>query len=208
MPPLLSLPPVSAAVERIERSVAVRLVFVGTLYHRLRSPRYLLACFAALVSTMAERTVELHFYGATNDCADELASCQEPARSSLFVHGIVSRSEVHTAMREADILVNIGNDSASQLASKVIEYMSMGKPILNITSSKYDTSTAAMADYPAALTLVRNDLPSSTDLDALRSFIQAPPSVSPKTVEEVRARYSAAHVAALYRSILEQADGP
>jgi len=208
MPPLLSLPPVPAAIERTGQGVAVRLVFVGTLYRRLRSPRYLLACFAALISRMPGRAIELHFYGATNDCAEELNACPEPARSSVFVHGIVGRSEVHSAMMEADILVNIGNDSASQLASKVIEYMSMGKPILNIISAESDTSMAAMVDYPAALTLLRGETPPSTDLDALCSFIERPPSVSPTTVEAVRARYSAAHIAALYRSILEQAGNP
>ncbi len=202
VPPLLSLPPMSEAPAR-ERQGSVRLVFVGTLYRRLRSPRFLLACFSALVAAMPGRPIELHFYGATNDCAEELAACPEPARSSLFVHGIVSRSRVHEAMMEADILVNIGNDSASQLASKVIEYMSVGKPILNIVSLASDASLVALAGYPALLTLVRSETPSSEDLASLRRFVEAPPTVDPSTVAQVRDRYSAAHIAGLYRSILE-----
>lgn len=203
MPPLLSLPPAPAAFEREKRHV-VRLVFVGTLYRRLRSPMFLLRTFSALLATMPESDLELHFYGAVNDCGEELAAVPEPARSRVFVHGVVNRAAVHTAMMDADILVNIGNDSASQLASKVIEYMAVGRPILNIISSQADTSLSALSDYPATLTLVRSDAPTSTDLASLRTFIEALPQVNPDTVARVRDRYSAAHIAGLYSAALEQ----
>jgi len=207
VPPLLSLPPVHEVARPAAQGDALRLVFVGTLYRRLRSPRFLLACFSGLVAAMPERRIELHFYGATNDCAEELAACPEPARSSMFVHGIVSRSAVHEAMAGADILVNIGNDSASQLASKVIEYMSVGRPILNIVSLPSDASLIALEGYSALLTLVRSETPSPEDLALLRAFVQAPPQVDPAVRDQVRARYSAAHIAGLYRSILEPSAG-
>lgn len=203
MPPLLSLPPAPAAFEREERH-SVRLVFVGTLYRRLRSPTFLLQTFSALVTAMPDRVLELHFYGAINDCGDELAAVPEPARSRVCVHGVVNRAAVHTAMMDADILVNIGNDSASQLASKVIEYMAVGRPVLNIISSQADTSLSALSDYPATLTLMRGDAPTGTDLASLRSFIEALPQVDPDAVARVRARYSAAHIAGLYSAALEQ----
>ena len=202
MPPLLSLP-TAPTVTELEVSPALRMVFVGTLYRRLRSPVFLLQTFAALVDAMPDRALELHFYGAVNDCGEELAAAPESARSRVFIHGVVDRLAVHTAMLKADILVNIGNDSASQLASKVIEYMSAGKPILNIISAERDTSLAAMADYSAVFTLVRNEAPSRADMDALCSFIGSPPAVDPACVRSMRERYSATHIAALYRSILE-----
>lgn len=203
MPPLLSLPPAPASFEREERH-ALRLVFVGTLYRRLRSPTFLLQTFSALIAAMPERDLELHFYGAVNDCGEELAAVPEPVRSRVFVHGVVNRVEVHTAMMDADILVNIGNESTSQLASKVIEYMAVGRPVLNIISSQADTSLSALSDYPATLTLTRGDAPTGTDLAALRSFIEALPQVDPDAVARVRARYSAAYIAGLYSAALEQ----
>lgn len=204
MPPLLSLPPASAATDsRLSRHV-FRLVFVGTLYRRLRSPVFLLQCFSALIAAMPDRDLELHIYGAVNDCGEELAACPEPARARLFVHGVVERAVVHVAMLEADLLVNIGNDSTSQLASKVIEYMSVGKPILNIVSSESDTSLSVLADYPAMLTLTRSAAPSGADVEALRAFVGHPPLVHPTVVACVRAQYSAQHVAKLYRLVFEQ----
>jgi hypothetical protein len=50
-------------------------------------------------------------------------------------------------MKDVDVLVNIGNDSAAQLASKVIEYLALGKPVLNLVSIDRDASVAELADY-------------------------------------------------------------
>jgi glycosyltransferase involved in cell wall biosynthesis len=206
IPPLLSLPPAPPPTPRTGDE-PLRLVFVGTLYRRLRSPRFLLACLAALQDALregpAQRRVELHFYGALNDCADELATCPPNLRDALVTHGMVGRAEVQQAMVDAAVLVNIGNDSEAQLASKVIEYMAVGRPILNLVSLARDTSVAALADYPAALTLARDaGLPPAT-VAALRDFVLAPPAVPPAVAAAVRERYSAAKVAARYAALLE-----
>lgn len=203
VPPLLSLPESPPPSPRADGG-PIRLVFVGTLYRNLRSPKFLLACFTALITALPERRMELHFYGAINDCAENLTSFPESLKSALFVHGMVGRTEVHQAMVDADVLVNIGNDSKSQLASKVIEYMAVGKPILNLVGIADDASVAALADYPAALTILRaNDIPSVAVVDALRAFVLHPPGVSPDCVEAVRRHYSTAHVAGLYAAMLE-----
>ncbi|KRC10424.1 hypothetical protein ASE11_20605 [Hydrogenophaga sp. Root209] len=197
-PPLLSLPALPLGAPPSTRPV-LRLVFIGTLYRKLRSPGYMLACFEALLSTISDRQLELHLYGAVNDCTEELAACPVQVRSSLYVHGMVSRTQVHEAMLDADILVNIGNDSASQLASKVIEYMAVGRPILNLISIERDTSVQALREYPATLTLIRaSEGPTLNELEKLRAFVLSPPEVSFCEVEKIRARFSAAHVANLY----------
>lgn len=203
VPPLLSLPESPTSSPHADGE-PIRLVFVGTLYRNLRSPKFLLACFAALIAALPERRMELHFYGAINDCAENLASFPEPLKTALFVHGMVGRAEVHQAMVDADVLINIGNDSESQLASKVIEYMAVGKPILNLVGIADDVSVATLADYPAALTIMRSyDTPSVSVVDALRSFVLHPPGVPADCVEAVWQRFSAAHVAGLYAAILE-----
>lgn len=206
IPPLLSLPPAPPPTPRTT-DAPLRLVFVGTLYRRLRSPRFLLSCLSSLQGALSEshphRRVELHFYGALNDCADELSACPPAVREALVTHGMVGRAEVLQAMVDADVLVNIGNDSEAQLASKVIEYMAVGKPILNLVSLARDTSVAALAAYPAALTLARDaGLPPAT-VAALRDFVLAPPAVPPSIATAVRERYSAANIAARYAVLLE-----
>ncbi|WP_332748224.1 glycosyltransferase [Hydrogenophaga sp.] len=201
-PPLLSLPSLSLGESRSARHV-LRLVFVGTLYRKLRNPAYMLTCFEALISTIHDRKLELHIYGAVNDCAETLAGCSALVKDSLFVHGLVDRSTVHAAMQDADILINIGNDSATQLASKVIEYMAVGRPILNLISIDEDTSVQALRLYPATLTLKRiAHAPSQEELARLRAFALNPPRVSSDHTEMVRAQFSVEHVTSLYMAML------
>lgn len=205
IPPLLSLPESPTPSPRTSDEPR-RLVFVGTLYRQLRSPSFLLSCFSALKQVLCEAhsdlRVELHFYGALNDCAEELAACSPEVRDTVIVHGLVGRAEVLQAMLDADVLVNIGNDSEAQLASKVIEYMAVGKPILNLVSLERDTSVAALADYPAALTLARSEGLPPAIVATLREFVLTPPAVPAAVAAAVRERYSAFRVADDYEAIL------
>jgi glycosyltransferase involved in cell wall biosynthesis len=203
IPPLLSISGLDRPSTRQVDGV-IRLVFVGTLYRRLRSPKHLLACVSALKTMLPQLRLELHFYGAVNDCGDDLASCPEVIRSCLFVHGMVCRENVVQAMIDADVLVNIGNDSESQLASKVIEYMAVGKPILNLVSIARDVSIGALADYPSTLTILRSG--SEPDLEvikALRDFVLNPCRVDHRVTDLVRSQFSEDRIAGIYGSILE-----
>lgn len=202
IPPLLSLPAIPART-RSDDGV-LRLVFVGTLYRKLRSPRYLLSCFAALQTAFPNRRMELHFYGAVNDCGEVLAARPLGVRSTVHVHGLVARKTVLQAMVDADVLVNIGNDSETQLASKVVEYMAVGRPILNIISKAQDISVETLADYPAVLTIQRLATgPSPQVMMSLERFLFDLPQVPPHNVQAVQERYAPLRIALQYAEILE-----
>ncbi|NKE68722.1 glycosyltransferase family 4 protein [Ramlibacter sp. RBP-2] len=204
VPPLLSLPTPPPPSPHAGDGV-VRIVFVGTLYRKLRSPRFLLECFSALRAALPQDRLEMHFYGSVNDCAEDLAAYQEAAQGALFVHGLVDRAEVLQAMVDATVLVNIGNESETQLASKVIEYMAVGKPILNLVSSSRDTSLAALAQYPAVLHVYRTvGLPVQETVDTIRAFVLAKPVVPGEAVEAELARYSISYVCACYEAMLRR----
>ncbi len=202
MPPLLSLPGFVPTARRCSDIGPIRLVFVGTLYRRLRNPRFLLECFSAVASALPQGAIELHFYGAVNDCADELDACPAAVRDAVVAHGLVGREDVLQAMIEADVLINIGNDSKSQLPSKIIEYMSVGKPILNLISLAGDTSVAALANYPAALTMSRDLGISSAVVKKMCDFVVSPPIVPISIAAEMRERYSAKRISEEYEKIL------
>jgi glycosyltransferase involved in cell wall biosynthesis len=203
IPPLLSLPEFPSRFDT-PGDGAIRLVFVGTLYKKLRSPKFLLACISALSQTLPERRLELHFYGTINDCGNDLSSLPETMKSIVVVHGLVSRERVVQAMIDADVLVNIGNDSESQLASKVIEYMAVGKPILNLVSVSRDAATGVLAGYPAVLTIAKlGEIPSLEVVNAIRSFVLDPPQVHQSHIDTIRHRYSEEYVSGLYESVLQ-----
>jgi glycosyltransferase involved in cell wall biosynthesis len=147
--------------------------------------------------------LELHFYGSINDCSDYFTFCPDAIKPMVFVHGLCTRERVAQAMVDADILVNIGNNSEEQLASKVVEYMSVGKPVLNIISIKGDVSIAELEGYPAKLTIMRShEAPSEDVIEAIRSFVLKPPPVDRSCVNKIRSRYSTKRIAGLYESIL------
>lgn len=203
IPPLLSLPRLFPRSNR-PGDGTIRLVFVGTLYKKLRSPKFLLACISALSQTLPERRLELHFYGTINDCESDLSSLPESMKSLVLVHGLVSRERVAQAMIDADVLVNIGNDSESQLASKVIEYMAVGKPILNLVSVGRDAAADVLAGYPAALTIAkRSEIPSLDVVNEIRSFVLEPPQVHQSHIDTILQRYSEEYVSGLYEWILK-----
>ena len=55
---------------------------------------------------------------------------------------------MNNVIKEADVLINIGNNNKYQEPSKLIEYMYSGKKILNICSIEEDTSAELLKIYP------------------------------------------------------------
>jgi glycosyltransferase involved in cell wall biosynthesis len=204
MPPLLSLPKL-IGTGLVGDEKTFRIVYVGTLYKSLRSPKFLLKCFELVRKLLPEQRMELHFYGSVNDCHEDFVNIENSSNSNVFVHGMVSRQDVVIAMTGANVLVNIGNDGEAQLASKVIEYMSMGKPILNLVSINCDASISVLAPYSAKLTISRGDgKVKPCAVEALKKFICKPPNIDPREVAQARTMYSSDCVAGMYSSILEK----
>jgi len=123
----------------------------------------------------------------------------------VLSHGLVGRQDVVQVMSGADILVNIGNDSDTQLGSKVIEYMAMGKPILNVVSRVRDPSIGALADYPEKMTIFRSDGdPNDEMIKQLAEFVCNPNLVDRSVVDSVRSQFSESHISGVYASLVEQ----
>lgn len=168
VPPLLALPEVDPA-PRDPRPL--RLVFVGTLYATFRSPAFLLQLARALPEE-GGRPVELHFYGDLHDCAPLFDADPDAVGRRVFLHGPVPRAQAYAAMLSADVLVNIGNDTEYQLPSKVVDYASTGRPVINVVRTCADSSARFFERYPAALTLLDGGTGvTPAQVQAVRAFI-------------------------------------
>ena len=126
----------------------IRLVFVGTLYRKVRSPAFLLRLFERLLDSPVGEKLELHFFGNINDCEDFFEPYGSLLGGRIFLHGVVERSLALQATAAAGILVSIGNVTSHQLPSKVVEYAAAGKPILHLSPSERDSSARFFQDYP------------------------------------------------------------
>lgn len=184
----------------------IKLVFVGTLYKAIRSPQFLLRLFNELGQTCLKDKVELHFFGGYNDCKDIFKPFIKSHSEKLYLHGLVERERVMQAMKEADILINIGNDNPYQLPSKVVEYAWLGKPVVNIHRLENDSSKSFLSDYPAILNIHddgRKNIFSQTD--RLKAFIESLPyDVEPEFLESWQERYEVATISRMYENCLQK----
>lgn len=203
IPPLLSINPQTYRKKTHKKNI-ITLVFAGTLYKRLRSPEILLLCFQKLIESYNKNKLELHFYGEINDCKSILDQCPDHVRPNLFVHGVVSRKKVAVALAEADILVNIGNNSPLQLPSKIFEYIFYEKPILNFVSIKNDSSLKIIKDYPALTIYKRNKILPQKLIEKIQKFVTHPPIILGKYKKLIAASHSSERVSSLYNNIFLQ----
>lgn len=204
IPPLLSLEEADAARERVfPEDSRVRLVFVGTLYLAVRSPEFLLKLIDGLRRTRLEDRLELHFFGNLNDCAPCFRPFEALPGRGIFLHGVVERPKVLRAMMDAQALVHIGNATPYQLPSKVVEYASTGKPILNLVRNRKDSASAFLSDYPAMLEVAESDEGlSEAALDELVQFLERPPPVDARSLAMWLSAFRADAIASEYESLL------
>ena len=204
VPPLLSLPAeVIADAKQRDAAMPLRLVYVGTLYLGLRSPAPLLSLFKQLVAVLPHVPLELHFLGNVNDCAELFQPYCPWLDTRLFLHGVVSRERARKAMQAAHVLINLGNRSATQLPSKVIEYVAMGKPILNMITIPDDSSAGVLATYQAALTVQVNDAEmAEAGVRKVAEFILDPPVVMADALRDWLMPYTEQSVADDYLRLL------
>ena len=134
-----------------------QLLYAGELSLGYRSPRKLLAA-----CHLVKEPYQLHFY--SKGCEDLLREEQEK-NDRIYCHGYVSRSTLSAAVAEADIMLSVGNQVSNSLPSKIITYMSYGKPIIHYSLQPDDVCKEYLKRYPLALVL---EWDTGVELAALR----------------------------------------
>ncbi|MBD0320997.1 MAG: glycosyltransferase [Gemmatimonadetes bacterium] len=201
IPPLLAPAELDPA-PLFPRDGTLRLVFSGNLYARVRSPAFCLALFAALRERMAGR-VELHFFGNVRQCWDAFAPHLGEVDRSIFLHGVVDRAHALRALRDATVLVNLGNRTSFQLPSKTVEYLASGKPVLNLVAGDDDTSAAFFDGYPGALTVAEEEGgPSPATVERVAAMLASARPLPQAQVERWIAPHRTPAVAAAYEALL------
>ncbi|MBV8650531.1 MAG: glycosyltransferase [Alphaproteobacteria bacterium] len=208
IPPLLSLPQTEdgAATPALPGS-GIHLACIGTLYRAIRDPRPLLALFTALRRIRGD--LHLHFFGALHDCGPSFEPFRDEIGRSIHLHGMVPRREIAGVMRAADILVNIGNTTAHQLPSKLVEYVASARPILNLAATATDSTGPFLAGYPSALTIASTaGDPDAATVSAVLAFIAAPPPIDRDAVARFLAPYTISRIADAYRALFASVPAP
>ncbi len=114
-------------------SSTIKLIYAGAFYRKIRNPEPMLQIMKQVDS------IQLDMYVSSKECDDILEKYQS---GHIFRFPSVSIKEYKCKInQEYDILVNVGNDCDYQAPSKMLEYISTGKPIINFyyrLDSQYD----------------------------------------------------------------------
>ena len=136
-------------------------VFSGLIYSGIRDPRYTIKLFAE----MNNPNICLDFVGVS---FEEIPS---DLRRYVNCHGRVEMSVATSYVDSADFLVNIGNKMNNQIPSKLFEYISTGKPIINICKNRDCPSLDILKNYPLVISLFEEEDKYELQVIKLNEFI-------------------------------------
>lgn len=128
----------------------VSMVFAGNFYSSIRNPEKMLEVLSGL-----PKRYLIHLYGT--GCRSIVKAKMESFQDAKLVdHGEVLHEQCIKAIQDADFLINLSNTITNQLPSKVFEYMSSGKPIINFYYSEDDLGLKYLKKYPLCININLN----------------------------------------------------
>ena len=163
-------------VETTADKDVTKCLYCGSLYSNIRTPDYLLDLLA---ESLTKGKIELTFVGRNCDTFSSL-------RPELPIKwlGVVSSDEAKQMVDEAHVLINIGNTIDNQVPSKIFDYISSGKPIINLYKIKNCPTLKYLDKYPLALNIFENKDCFVENVQKIDSFL-----ANVKTVEGVPSKY-------------------
>lgn len=125
---------------------SIKMVYSGRIDSTYRSPKYLLSVLSELNKRL---DYDFRFY-SEGDCETEISLA---AQQNCKIHqcGYICQNELELALARADFLVNLGNKTSHNVPSKLVLYLSYGKPIIHFSSQKEDICRHYLEEYPLSL---------------------------------------------------------
>ncbi|MDP3358418.1 MAG: hypothetical protein Q8S41_03625 [Lutibacter sp.] len=183
----------------------IKLVFVGTLTPLTRSPDNLLRLFNNLLKIESrEYNLELHFYGNLVQCNTIFSQYDFLLNKSLFLHGVIPRENIPAILNDATILVNIGNSNEFQEPSKILEYVYLKKPILNVCSVEDDSSKELLSDYPLNFNVFSSEISDNKKLIEVYKFMTKSDFIGNEHIEKILQKYLLQEVEMRYFELLKK----
>ena len=88
-------------------------------------------------------------------------------------------------MEESDILINIGNTIDNQVPSKIFDYISKRKPIINLYKISNCPSLKYLKKYPLALNLEESDKAFAENKEKINCFLKDLDSLHKISTEDI-----------------------
>ena len=144
----------------LELDGKIKIVYAGALNSVIRNPEYTL-------SVLSKVDIITLYLFQSGDCDSIL---RKYSSNNIRINGLVKRDNYLSLIsKEADILLNIGNNSDLQAPSKMLELLSTGKPIIKFYFKK-DNQYRMIEKYPLGLNIGRNE---ENAIDKVYSFCKS-----------------------------------
>ncbi len=165
---IVPLPRRSKIVDTFEMD-KINLLFVGKFYADIRHPQYLFD----LMEQLSDTPIVLHIVGPLNYMGFDKAYVDRYFSnkiSNIHFHGAVPPAEADDILLYADGLVHVGNAIDNLMPSKILDYISSGKPILNICKTRTCPTLPLMERYPLELTVLEDEGMNELVLERVKEF--------------------------------------
>ena len=129
----------------------IKCVFTGTFLPSIRDPHLLLNYFDKLPPNF-------YLYLYSRFCVDAINLHKNILGKRLVINDfILDKVEFDRMIHSMDILIDIGNTLDNMVPSKVLNYLSYGKPILHFSNCKNDPVKRILENYSLSLSLPYNE---------------------------------------------------
>ena len=142
-------PSISAVANRTYfKKDTINCVYAGALMLPIRRPDFMFRLF----SLFSNQSIHLYVWcgNLTDDKKKEMTSMMP---SNVTYCGSLPQSEMQMVLAGADFLVSLGNTVTNQLPSKLLDYISLRKPIINIYKTDDCPTRHILSGYPLSISI-------------------------------------------------------
>ena len=177
----------------------INLLFCGIVTDQFRSPAKLLKLLEPLFDKGEK--IRVYFLG-DNMSATVTEYCLRYPDNVIAKDRVPAETALAT-MNDADVLFNISNTLDNQVPSKIFDYFSMGKPVLNLQKIENCPAEEYFAKYPLCYNLKEFE---PADADSLLEFLKKAKGqqMAFADVEKIYAEATVDYVADVMEKVFEE----
>ena len=179
----------------------ITIVFVGFLYPDIRNPKYFLDLLCN-----SNSKIQLYIVGGTWGKFEDgfFEKYQELLGDRFKILGKKNTEECAQILNQADILLNIGNSIPNMIPSKIFEYISTGKPILNVCKLDNCPTLVYMEKYDNCLNLFESEGIDAQQVEQFEKFCFT--SIGKRIpFEQIKDTYKEATLEYVVKQLLDEA---
>jgi glycosyltransferase involved in cell wall biosynthesis len=144
----------------------INCVFIGNLYKKIREPNFAIRIFQLL----KRQDIRIIFIGP-----NIIKTCGKYTKflgKRIVLYDKVSLQAAINVMNRADFLLNIGNTISNMLPGKILDYISTGKPIINLYSIDNCPSLVILKHYENCINIKQSKANITEKTNQILDFIE------------------------------------